>query len=140
MAAKRKTLEGIWHGDCSTDELKLHVTDELRVVTIVCDANLQPRICYFLRLDLEDGQVTDEARLRVYTAVEESNRGNLEHSTVSYQLGRWPRDWRTQVAIAMDVPFACVNNIGIGGLLPLADLLGIPMTRLLGYYKQAFQT
>jgi hypothetical protein len=138
-SASAKTLEGIWSGRWPAEKLGLLIRDELRVVTIVCDDDLNPKVCYFLRLDLQKGAVTDDSRIRALEAVEESNKSNLDHPAVVHQLARWPRDWRCQVAVALDVPAAAVNNIGIGGLFPLADLLGISVHRLLGFFEQAFQ-
>jgi len=137
--APARKLERIWSGVRSASQLGISLKDELRIVSVVHDGDFRPKVTYFLRLDLEDGWVTDDSRFRALEAVEESNRGNLEHPAVAHQLGRWPRDWRTQVAVALDVPAAEVNNIGIGGLLPLADVLGIPVRSLLGYFAQAFQ-
>lgn len=134
---RRSAVEAVWSDARPVASLGLRLADDLRVVTVVCDPDLHPRICFFLRVDLEDGRITDDSRLRAHEAVEVSNRGELDHPAVAHQLGRWPSDWRRQLAVALDVPVAEVNNIGIGGLLPLADVLGIPMPRLMGYFADA---
>lgn len=113
---------------------------ELKLVTVLCDEDFLPKICYFLRLELCDDRVTDDSRQMAIEAVSESNQYNFDHSAVLHQLAAWPCDWQAQVAVAMDVPIDMVQKVGVGGPLPLADLLGLPMDKLLACFDEAFHS
>ena len=113
---------------------------ELRVLTMVCDRGLRPRLTYFLRLRLEHGWATDATRAEAVEAIEAGNVPDYSHPAVQRQLEGWPGELPSKLAVVLDVPAREVRaNIGIGGPLQLADIHGLPVARFLEGYADAFE-
>lgn len=133
-----RLAQGIWNGDRSASELPFAVDDELALITVLVDDNLQPQVCFLLRFPLTDGVTTERSHLTAFEAMEEVKHQRFEHPAAQHQLQGWPANWRQQLAVALDVPMRDVRRIGVGGPLPLSDLLGVPIPSLLRYFDDAF--
>ena len=130
-------VEDLWTARRKATELKFPPGDELLIFTVLCDNDLHPKICYFLRLELTDGTITEASRRCALRAVQEGNLRNLDHPSVLYQLSGWPSDWQQQLAVALDVPARELNKIGIGGPLPISSILGLSLKESLRHFERA---
>ena len=132
----------VWRGQESVWQNGWAVDEEFRLLTMVCDERLRPRLTYFFRLRLENGWSTDATRAAAAEAVAAGNIPDLCHPAVRRQFDpeAWPADLRRQVAVALDIPAADIrDNVGVGGPLPLADLHGLPLRRFMEGYAEAFE-
>ena len=130
--------EDIWNGKYNTNDGELDLGDELRLVSALCDdETLDPRMCFFVRLELESGAITNRSRFAAYDAMSHHLRQRFDADAASEQLVGWPADWQRQLAIALDVPPKRLCNVGIGGPLLMADLWGIPIDKILEYFEEA---
>lgn len=140
VAATR--IEAVWNGSKTVDSLGVHASEDLPVLTALCDENLVPRLVFFLRLATRDGSVTPAARDLAYQAVtifikDSDDDGGQE--AFAHQLQGWPHDWRRQLAVALDVPATALDRISVGGPLPVADLMGVGVKQSLRFFEHAFQ-
>jgi hypothetical protein len=133
--ARKKTVEGLWRGRLTAADLGCPVGDELRLITVVCNEKLLPRMTFFLRVDLEDGRPTDRSRIEAYEAMTHSSGRRYDHPTAKKQFEGWPNDWRTQLAVALDVPIGQLQRVGLGGPLPMSDVWGISLEKVLDYFE-----
>jgi hypothetical protein len=133
----KQALEDVWHGRRTSAALRQPLGDTLRVISVLCDEKLLPRLCFFMRLDLADGAITDESRLQAYEAATLHYKRRYDHPTARRQLSGWPADWLQQLAVVLDAPAAQLRRIAIGGPLLMSDLWGIPVEKILDYFEQA---
>ncbi|MGL4464513.1 MAG: hypothetical protein ACRC1K_20365, partial [Planctomycetia bacterium] len=137
--ASQAAVEGIWDGTRPPSDLGLDLGDRLALATVLCDDDLRPKVCYVLRLDVVDDAVTEDSRVLAYEAATEGNRRNLSHPSARRQSEGWPADWKHQLAVAIDAPLAALRRVGVGGPLPLADMLGVSRRDLLRYFEEALR-
>lgn len=133
-------VERLWRGESTIRELKLTIGSELRIVTVLCDDRLLPRICFFARLELEDGAIDYQSRVDVYEAVGNRYARRYDHPAAKRQFAGWPSDWQRQLAVALDIPAKQLQRIGVGGPLVMADLWGISMDKVLEYFEEVDDT
>lgn len=128
-------VEGAWAGRRDTRELAQLTGDDVRLITALCDEQLNPRIVFFMRMTLENGQITQASRELAYQTV--TNLATLhEHtSTCEYHTTGWPEDWQQQLAVALDTPAQAFDRFAIGGPLPVSDLMGISIREVLRYFR-----
>jgi hypothetical protein len=132
-------VEDVWAGRSGTDVLGHPIGDELLLVTVLCNEDdLAPRKCFFLRIKLEDGRITDTSRFDAYDSMTEHSRGTYDILADDHQLDGWPDDWYQQLAVALDVPIAELRRVGIGGPLLMADMWGFSIERILQYFEEAY--
>lgn len=129
-------VERIWSGRATAGELHCLLEEELRLITVLCDEQILPRICWFLRVTLREGAITDESRRWAYEAVGRRLKRRYDHPSAQWQFHGWPGDWQRQVAVALDVPACQLRRVGVGGPLVMADLWGLPMEQVLDYFEQ----
>ena len=135
--ASKKVVEALWRGRCKAERLGCAMGDELRVITVVCDDRLQPRISFFLRVALKNGKPTNSSRIEAYEAMTHSSGRRYDHPAAKRQFEGWPSDWQHQLAVALDVPVAQLHKVGIGGPLPMSDVWGISLDKVLDYFELA---
>ena len=101
----RNSIEDVWSGRRTTRVFEWPTVDEFRVVSVLCDEEtLEPKMCFFLRTELKDNEITDESRFQAYEAMTRHNQRRYDSAAANFQLAEWPRDWQTQLAVALDVP------------------------------------
>ncbi len=127
-------LDGLWEGRVQARALGSPGTTELRLVSVLCDDNLQPHVIYVLRVPLTDGVCTAESQLtlQIFTMRDcVTSREVVEHHGAG-----WPADMRRQLAIALDVPLArlCVP-LRVGGPLYLAAAMGVRPHQAVHYLR-----
>ena len=121
---KREQVEAIWRGDVHVSQFGCDDETELRLISIVCNNRLVPRRIFLLRIALTDGYFTrrNYRTLRSFTMPDRvTTREVFQHHSDG-----WPRDFFTQLAVAMDVPRSMLDvPFGIGGPLLIAAALRI---------------
>lgn len=131
---RRERLDALWRGEASASDVGCEDVSELRLVSVVCDRDLLPRRIYLLRIGLTDGYFTrrDYRTLRSFTLREHVTlREAFQHHSEG-----WPRDFFTQLAVALDVPRAMLDvPFGVGGPLLIAAALRISPRRAMRYLK-----
>ena len=60
--------------------------------------------------------------------------GHRNESAVQYHFEGWPTDWQRQMAVAFDAHPSEISQIGIGGPLPIAEVVGISIKESLRYF------
>ncbi|MBP89080.1 MAG: hypothetical protein CMJ64_20585 [Planctomycetaceae bacterium] len=134
----RGPVEDVWAGRRTTRIFDWPTDDEFRVVSVLCDEEtLAPKMCFFLRTELKDNEITDESRFQAYEAMTRHNQRRYDTEAANFQLSEWPRDWQSQLAVALDVPVMELKRIGVGGPLLMADLWGFSIDRILDYFEEA---
>ena len=121
---KREHVEAIWRGDAPVSDYGCGNLTELRLISVVCNGRLIPKRIFLLRIALTDGYFTrrNYRTLRSFTMPDRvTTREVFQHHGDG-----WPRDFFTQLAVAMDVPRAMLDvPFGIGGPLLIAAALRI---------------
>jgi hypothetical protein len=133
----RDSVESLWSGQRTAAELECSVDDQLRLMSVLCDEDLLPVICYFARLQLTAGVIAEESRIEAFEAISMQRRRRYDHPLAQRQLAGWPKDWQHQLAVALDVPVAMLNKIGVGGPLLMSELWGVPLDKVLEYFEEA---
>ncbi|HZZ77844.1 MAG TPA: hypothetical protein VFE62_04965 [Gemmataceae bacterium] len=121
---QREHVEAIWRGRASAADFGCADLTELRLISVVCGARMLPRRVFLLRLTLTDGIFTRQniRALRSFTMPERVTAREAFH----HHSEGWPRDFFTQLAVALDVPRAMLDvPFGIGGPLLIAAALKI---------------
>jgi hypothetical protein len=125
-------VQGLWEGRLRADALGGAPGNELRLVSVVCDEQLQPRKCFVLRLPLTAGRFLEEnyLTLRIFARPDCVTHQELfEHHTAG-----WPDDFFQQLAVALDVPVARLHvPLAIGGPLFLAAAMRVTPREALRY-------
>jgi hypothetical protein len=122
--ASQAVVRDLWGGNRGADALGCPAGNELRLVSVVCDDDLLPERVYLLRLPLIEGVFTSECRLtlQLFTRPDCVTPGEL----ALHHMEGWPADFFKQLAVALDVPVACLHvPLGIGGPLLLAAAFGV---------------
>ena len=133
-------VEGFWCGSRTARDFKYPLASELRVVTALCDRTLEPRILFFLRLELTDGVIAAHSRQLAYQSVRTPNQDSeriLRNYALAYQANGWPQNWPHQLAVALDTPVRNLRRVAIGGPLPVADLLGVSVVESIAVFAGA---
>lgn len=131
----RSDVESLWQGNCRIGKINERLTDELQIVTVVRDEQLHPVMCFFSKLKLSDGQITDESKLELYEAITTRKKNRYDHPASQRQFEGWPKNWRTQLAVALDVPVSQLHRVALGGPLPLSDLWGMSVDKIVEYFE-----
>jgi hypothetical protein len=122
--ASQAAIRGLWDGRLTTVALGCPAGNELRLVSVVCDEDLQPRKLFLLRLPLASGLFDLQSRLtlELFSCPDCVTPGELaRHHTQG-----WPADFFVQLAVALDVPVARLGvPLGVGGPLFLAAKLHV---------------
>jgi|GEM_PF-3419458 len=133
--SSRNDVETLWKGNCHIGKINERLSEDLRIATVVRDEQLHPVMCFFLKLKLADGQITDESKLEVYEAITTRKKDRYDHSASQRQFEGWPKNWRSQLAVALDVPVAELHRVALGGPLPLSDLWGMSVDKIVEYFE-----
>lgn len=131
---RRRDVEALWKGRRAAADLGSPSANELRLVSALCNDRLVPQKIFLLRLPLSDGQFTREnwLALRIFTMPDcVTPREVIEHHTAG-----WPRDFFTQLAVALDVPRRDLEvPLGIGGPLLTAAAMRVTPKQALRYLQ-----
>lgn len=133
----RETVEGFWKDESTADTFGFSLDDEFRLISVVVDENLQPVLCYFLRLDLELGLIATNSRREAFEALTARSRRKYDHPAAKRQFSGWPANWQTQLAVALDVPVSQLQKIGIGGPLVMSQLWGVSVDQIIEFIEDA---
>ena len=117
-----------------SDALGCRDSNELRLVSVVCDRKLLPQKIYLLRVPLTDGRFTQEnyLTLQIFTMPD----CVTPQEVARHHGGGWPQDLLRQLAIAVDVPLRQLEvPVRIGGPLLLAAALRVTPDEALRYLK-----
>jgi hypothetical protein len=122
--ASQAAVRGLWDGELGADALGCPAGNELRLVSVVCDADLLPRKVYLLRLPLSAGAFTEASRLTLHLFTRPDCV--TPNELVRHHSDGWPKDFFRQLAVALDVPMDNLNvPLGVGGPLFLAAKLRV---------------
>ena len=131
---RRRDVEALWKGRRHATDLGCLAGSELRLVSALCDERLVPHKIFLLRLPLTHGEFTREnwLTLRIFTMPDcVTPREVIEHHTAG-----WPRDFFTQLAVALDVPRPMLDvPLGIGGPLLTAAAMRVTPKQALKYLQ-----
>jgi hypothetical protein len=129
-----EAVEALWEGREGIDALGCKPGPTLRLISVIVDEDLNPFVIFFMRLELDNGEITPESRLEAYDAV--TSRGpKLQSPAAQKQFLGWPADWPRQLAVALDTPVAALNRIALGGPLLMSDLWGVPVEKVVEYFE-----
>ena len=131
---RQSAVEALWRGRRRAEALGGADGNELRLVSVVCDARLLPTKVYLLRLPLTAGQFTQEnyLTLQIFTMPE----CVTPKEVAQHHGGGWPPDLLPQLAVAADVPLAKLKvPVRIGGPLLLAAALKVTPAQALRYLR-----
>ena len=131
---RRRDVEALWKGRRAASDFGCSAGNEIRLVSALCNDRLVPHKIFLLRLPLSDGHFTREnwLTLRIFTMPDcVTPREVIEHHTVG-----WPRDFFTQLAVALDVPRRVLDvPLGIGGPLLTAAAMRVTPKQALKYLQ-----
>ena len=131
---RRRDVEALWKGRRHATDLGCLAGSELRLVSALCDERLVPHKIFLLRLPLTHGEFTREnwLTLRIFSMPDcVTPREVIEHHTAG-----WPRDFFTQLAVALDVPRSMLDvPLGIGGPLLTAAAMRVTPKQALKYLQ-----
>ena len=121
---RRSQVEALWRGWTSGPQLGGEASNEIRLVSVLCDDQLMPQKIYLLRVPLTEGYFTRESyyTLRIFSMPDcVTPREVIQHHTAG-----WPRDFFRQLAVALDLPQAQLHvPFGVGGPLMLAAAMRV---------------
>ena len=131
---RRRDVEALWKGRRHATDLGCLAGSELRLVSALCDERLVPHKIFLLRLPLTHGEFTREnwLTLRIFSMPDcVTPREVIEHHTAG-----WPRDFFTQLAVALDVPRRMLDvPLGVGGPLLTAAAMRVTPKQALKYLQ-----
>ena len=131
---RRDEVEAIWRGRVRVSQYDCDDLTELRLVSVVCDNRILPERIYLLRIALTDGYFT-RRNYRSLRSFAMPSRVTA-HEMFEHHSEGWPRDFFTQMAVALDVPRAQLDvPFGIGGPLLIAAALRISPQSAARYLK-----
>ncbi len=133
----RELVEGLWDGHRTSDEFACSLGHDLRLITVLLDEDLLPVLCFFIRVELKDGVITNRSRIEAFEAMSNRVKRRYDNPEAQRQFRGWPNDWQRQLAVALDVPAAELTKIGLGGPLLMADLWGISLEKVIEYFEEA---
>jgi hypothetical protein len=121
---RREDVEAIWRGQAHVSEYGCNDGTELRLISVMCDKRLLPQRIYLLRMALTDGYFT-RRNYRALRSFAMPSRVTAREMFQHHSEG-WPRDFFTQMAVALDVPRLLLDvPFGIGGPLLVAAALRV---------------
>lgn len=132
--ASQAVIEGLWSGQRTADQLQIPLGSVLRILTVLCDDDLIAKGCYVLRLELAEGRITEASHRAACEAVVLNSDWGPHHPAVQYHFEGWPTDWQRQIAIAFDAHPQQLSQIGVGGPLPISEVVGISIRESLRYF------
>ncbi|MEW4531410.1 hypothetical protein [Maioricimonas sp. JC845] len=135
-----ESVEAVWAGEEPVSSLPVPIGGELRLAFVLCDADQQPAMTFFLRLQVCDDAIDRDSRIAALRALTEHQGRRYDSPDARYQLEGWPTDWRTQLAVALDVPARQFRRLGIGGPLLMSELWGVPVEQIVAYFESARRT
>ena len=106
-----EVIERYWKHGGGLPEISQLVGERLQLVASLLDDNLNPIINYLLDLELVEGWITAESKMKAYQVLSLS-RTESKLEELQSLLEQWPENWPTQLAVALDVPLAGLNKIG----------------------------
>ena len=134
LKLSRASVEGLWRGSHKAEDLGCASSNELRLVSVLCDGRLLPRKVFLLRLPLTEGRFTEAnlLTLRIFSRADcVTPQEVIDHHTAG-----WPRDFFRQLAVVLDVPIRTLNvALGIGGPLFMAAKLRVTPRQALRYLQ-----
>ena len=134
VRVETEAVEALWEGRGSVEMLGCEPGEVLRLISAIIDEDLNPVLIFFIRVDLDGGEITPESRLEAYEAV--TARGpKYTTPAAQKQFVGWPVDWPRQMAVALDVPVQQLNRIALGGPLLMSDLWGVPVEKVVEYFE-----
>ena len=120
----REHVEAIWRGRVHVSQFGCADPTELRLVSVLCDKRLRPQRIFLLRMALTDGYFT-RRNFRALRSFAMPSQVTVREMFQHHSAG-WPRDFFTQLAVALDVPRAHLDvPLGIGGPLLVAAALHV---------------
>ncbi len=120
----REHVEAIWRGHAHVCEFGCNDLTELRLISVLCDRQLLPQRIFLLRMALSDGYFTRRS-YRALRSFAMPSRVTVREMFQHHSEG-WPRDFFTQMAVALDVPRNMLDvPFGIGGPLLVAAALRV---------------
>jgi hypothetical protein len=131
---RKAAVAALWDGNLQAEALGCRETNELRLVSVVCDGNLLPQKIFLLRVPLTQGKFTQEnyLTLQIFTMPE----CVTPREVAQHHGGGWPNDLLQQLAVAADVPLAALRvPVRIGGPLLLAAALKVTPSQALRYLR-----
>lgn len=131
---RRAWIDALWQGRRIISERDGRPARELRVISVLSDERLMPHKIYLLRLPLAAGRFTR----RTYRALRSFSMPSrvTGYEFFQHHSDGWPRDFFTQLAVALDVPRKALEvPLGIGGPLLLAAALRVPPRQAVRYLR-----
>jgi hypothetical protein len=127
-------VRALWEGRRRAEALGCKAPNELRLVSVVCDADLLPQRVYLLRVPLDGGLFTATSRMTLHAF---SRRACVTHSElVEHHTAGWPPDFFKQLAVALDVPLRLLGvPVGVGGPLLIAAAKEVTPRQALHYLR-----
>lgn len=134
VLTRRALVEALWNGDIPAGLLGSQSLSELRLVSVLSDSRLRPRKIYLLRVPLSNGEFRKEnyLTLKIFSRSDcVTPREVIQHHTEG-----WPKDFFTQMAVALDVPRKKLEvPLGIGGPLLMAAAMSVTPKQALRFLK-----
>jgi hypothetical protein len=131
----KASIEALWQGRAEAKELGAASSNEIRLVSVLCNNRIVPQKIFLLRLPLTEGRFTKDnyLTLRIFTMPDcVTPREVIEHHTDG-----WPRDFYTQLAVALDVPRSMLSvPLGVGGPLMMAAALKVSPREAIKYLQK----
>ncbi len=132
--ASQAAVRGLWEARRGANALAGPADNELRLVSVVCNADLLPRKLYVLRLPLVAGVFTEESYLTLHAFGRPDCVTPAE--LVRHHTAGWPPDFFRQLAVALDVPTTALDvPLGVGGPLLLAAAFRVTLQQALRYLR-----
>ena len=128
--ARSAAVRALLDGQLGTEHFRAGGGRELGLVTAVCGDDLVPRDIYLLYVPVTKGRHTaaDNLTLRAFADPECVTPAEA----VAHHAGGWPRDLIRQLAVALDVPAAGLDDVlDVGGPVLVAAVTGLPVRRVL---------
>jgi hypothetical protein len=130
----KASIEALWQGRADAKQLGGASNNEIRLISVLCNDRIVPQKIFLLRLPLTQGTFTKDnyLTLRIFTMPDcVTPREVIEHHTDG-----WPRDFYTQLAVALDVPRSMLSvPLGVGGPLMMAAALKVTPREALKYLQ-----
>jgi hypothetical protein len=131
---RRKEVESIWRGQAPVCQFGIGNRSELRLVSVVSNDRLLPERIYLLRLSLTNGYFAHR-NYRALRSFAMPSQVTAQEVFRHHSEG-WPRNFFTQLAVALDVPRTSLDvPFGIGGPLLIAAALRISPRHAVRYLQ-----
>ena len=128
--ASQAGVKGLSQGRRRVEALGCQTMHELRLVSVVCDADLLPVKIYIFRLPLTDGLFTEDNRLTLQLLA--MRNCATTDDVVKHHTEGWPADFFRQLAVVLDVPLARLQiPLGLGGPLFTAAAMRVTTQKAL---------